>query len=136
MSEAATGALLREPFAGPLSISESVTASGPGSWIHLSGVVPLDPAGEVFVGPIEEGARLCFAQIEAALAKRGATLADLVKLTVFTTDIAGLGELSAVRGELLGEDAYPASTAVQVAALFGGAGLEIEALAFLPGGTG
>lgn len=136
MSGTASGEILREPFAGPLSISESVTASGPGSWIHLSGVVPLDSAGEVFVGPMEEAARLCFAQIDAALAKRGATLGDLVKLTIFTTDIAGLGELSAVRGEVLGDDAYPASTAVQVAALFGGAGLEIEALAFLPGGSG
>lgn len=131
-----SGALLREPFAGPLSISESVTATGPGSWIHLSGVIPLDPAGEVFAGPMEEQARLCFAQIEAALAKRGATLADLVKLTIFTTDIGLLGELSAVRGEVLGEDSYPASTAVQVAALYGGAEIEIEALAFLSGGTG
>jgi enamine deaminase RidA (YjgF/YER057c/UK114 family) len=128
------GAVLREPFAGPLSISESVTASGPGSWIHLSGQVPLDPDGEVFRGPIGEAARLCFAQIEAALAKRGAALSDLIKLTIFTTDIGGLGELSAARGEALGDGDFPASTAVEVAALFGGAELEIEAVAFLPEG--
>lgn len=81
---------------------------------------------------MREQAALCFAQIESALAKRGAALSDLVKLTIFTTDIAGLPELSAVRGEMLGEENFPASTAVQVAALYGGAQLEIEALAFMP----
>ncbi len=127
-------AVRREPFGGALSISESVTAVGAGSWIHVSGQVPLDPAGEVFVGPMKEMARLCFGQIEVALAKRGAALADLVKLTIFTTDIDLLPELSTVRGELLGAGNFPASTAVEVKALFGGAELEIEALAFLPGG--
>lgn len=135
MSEGVADAVRREPFGGPLSISESVTASGAGSWIHISGQVPLDPAGEVFVGPMGEQARLCFGQIEAALEKRGAALSDLVKLTIFTTDIGRLGELSAARGAALADGNFPASTAVQVEALFGGAELEIEALAFLPGGT-
>jgi enamine deaminase RidA (YjgF/YER057c/UK114 family) len=134
VSGGAAGAVRREPFGGTLSISESVTASGAGSWIHVSGQVPLDPAGEVFVGPMGEQVRLCFAQIETALEKNGAALSDLVKLTIFTTDIDRLGELSAVRGEVLAEGNFPASTAVGVAALFGGAELEIEALAFLPGG--
>ena len=77
----------REPYGAGLSISESVVAVGPGSWIYLSGRIPLDAAGEVVAGPMRDQAELCFAQIEAALAKVGAALADVVKLTVFTTDL-------------------------------------------------
>ncbi|MFT3864443.1 MAG: RidA family protein [Solirubrobacterales bacterium] len=129
MSEA--GEVRREPYGAGLSISESVVAAGPGSWVHLSGRVPLDQAGEVLVGPMREQAESCFAQIEAALAKVGAALADIVKLTVFTVDLAALPELNELRAELLGAHA-PASTAVEVSALFGGARLEIEAVAFVP----
>jgi 2-iminobutanoate/2-iminopropanoate deaminase len=125
------GAVRREPYGAGLSISESVVATGPGSWIQLSGRIPLDPAGEIVTGPMHAQAELCFAQIEAALAKVGAALADIVKLTVFTTDVGGLGAVNEVRTELFA-DSFPASTAVEVAALFGGAQLEIEALAFLP----
>ncbi|HEY0279766.1 MAG TPA: RidA family protein [Solirubrobacterales bacterium] len=121
----------REPYGAGLSISESVVATGPGSWIHLSGRIPLDTAGEIVTGPMREQAELCFAGIEAALAKVGAALTDVVKLTVFTTDLAGLGAVNELRTELLGDSA-PASTGVEVAALYGGAQLEIEALAFLP----
>jgi 2-iminobutanoate/2-iminopropanoate deaminase len=129
---AAAGSVSREPYGAGLSISESVVAVGPGRWIWLSGRVPLDPEGAVVAGPMRAQAALCFAQIETALSKVGAALADVVKLTVFTTDLGGLAAVNEVRTELLGDSA-PASTAVEVAALFGGAELEIEAVAFLPG---
>jgi len=130
-ADRSTGAVRREPYGAGLSISESVVATGPGSWIHLSGRIPLDSDGEVVTGPMREGAELCFAQIEGALAKVGAALSDVVKLTVFTTDLGGLGAVNEVRTELFA-DSFPVSTAVEVAALFGGAQLEIEALAFVP----
>jgi 2-iminobutanoate/2-iminopropanoate deaminase len=130
-AEGAPGAVRREPYGAGLSISESVVATGPGSWIHLSGRIPLDPAGEIVTGAMRAQAELCFAQIEAALTKVGAALTDVVKLTVFTTDVGSLGAVNEFRTELFA-DSFPASTAVEVAALFGGAQLEIEALAFVP----
>jgi 2-iminobutanoate/2-iminopropanoate deaminase len=119
----------RVPFAGGLSISESVSAAGPGRFVFVSGRIPLDAAGEVFDGSYGDQARSVFDQLEEALERAGARLADVVKITVFLTDFAGLAEVNAVRTERFGT-LFPASTAVEVSALFGGAKLEIEAVAF------
>lgn len=125
----------RRPYAGGLSISESVSVSGPGTWIHVSGQIPTDADGEILGGPMREQAYSCFKSLDAALANAGAELADIVKITVFLTDLSQLPELNAVRTEFF--DGPPASSAVEVSALYGGAALEIEAVAFKPDqGTG
>ena len=121
--------LVRVPHPGGLSISESVSVAGPGRWIHVSGQIPLAPGGEVVTGAMREQARLVFDALEAALVRAAAELSDVVKITVFLTDFADLGEVNAERSERFG-DRLPASSAVQVQALFGGAQLEIEAVAF------
>lgn len=119
----------RVPAAGGLSISESVAVSGPGRWIHVSGQIPLDAARVVLDGPMHEQAQSVFDGLERALERAGARLVDIVKMTVFVTDLGALPEVNAVRAKRLGA-ATPASSAVQVGALYGGAQLEIEAVAF------
>lgn len=121
--------LVRVPHPAGLSISESVSSAGPGRWIHVSGQIPLGPGGEIVTGPMREQARLVFDALQAALVRAEADLTDVVKITVFLTDFADLGEVNAERSERFG-DQLPASSAVQVQALFGGAQLEIEAIAF------
>jgi enamine deaminase RidA (YjgF/YER057c/UK114 family) len=120
----------RHPHPGGLSISESVSVAGPGTWIHVSGQIPIGPDGEVLVGPMGDQARNCFEALDRALRDAGSALADIVKITIFITDFARLAEVNAVRAELF--DGFPASTAVEVSTLFGGAELEIEAVAFKP----
>ena len=120
----------RREHPGGLSISESVSTSGPGSWIHVSGQIPTGADGEILHGPMREQAHSCFKSLDAALANAGAGLADIVKITVFVTDLSQLADVNAVRAELF--DGPPASSAVEVSALFGGAALEIEAVAFKP----
>jgi 2-iminobutanoate/2-iminopropanoate deaminase len=119
----------RVPFSGGLSISESVSVEGPGRFTFVSGRIPLDDDGLVTVGTPREQAASVFDQLEQALDRAGSRLTDVVKLTVFLTDFASLPEVNAVRTERFG-DLFPASSAVEVSALFGGAGLEIEAIAF------
>jgi 2-iminobutanoate/2-iminopropanoate deaminase len=139
MSATSAAGVERVPFAGGLSISESVAvsvgAAGSGRWIHVSGVVPLDAAGVVLDGPMREQALAVFDGLEHALERAGARLTDIIKMTVFVTDLAALPAVNAVRGERLG-DTPPASSAVQVGALYGGAQLEIEAVAFSTGAAG
>jgi 2-iminobutanoate/2-iminopropanoate deaminase len=122
-------AVTRVPFAGGLSISESVAASGAGTLIFVSGCVPLDDEGQVATGSFADQAANVFGQLERAIGRAGARLADVVKLTVFLTDFGGMTEVNAVRAELFGAHP-PASSAIEVARLFGGAQLEIEAVAF------
>jgi 2-iminobutanoate/2-iminopropanoate deaminase len=103
-----------------------------GDWIVLAGQVGLDPQTGGFVeGGVEAQARQVLANIAAVLGDCGASLRDVAKTTVFVTDIAQFGIVNAVYAEAFG-DHEPARSTVQVAALPGGAEVEIEAWAYVP----
>ncbi len=101
-----------------------------GNAVYTSGQVALDPAGEVVgKGDMRAQTRQVFENIKTVLAAAGASLDDIVKITVFTTDISRLGETHEVRAEVL-PDPPPASTAVEIKALaFPDLLIEIEAVA-------
>lgn len=118
------------PFA---TISQITAAGGPGKWAFVQGQLALDDNWEVITGaPIGEQTKVCFAHISDALAKVGGTLANILKLTIYVTDIEKFPEVNAARAELFGTD-LPVSTAVEISALYGGGEIEIEAFAFIPG---
>ena len=101
--------------------------------LFVSGVVPVDGDGRLVGGDdVVAQARQVLANLGAVLAAAGATFADVVKVTVFLTDIADRAGINPVRQEVFGE-ARPASTLVEVSALaVPGAKLEIEAVALVP----
>jgi 2-iminobutanoate/2-iminopropanoate deaminase len=113
----------------PLShYTDAVRADGP--LLFVSGVVPVDESGRlVGGGDVVAQARQVFANMGAVLAAGGATFADVVKVTVFLTDVDDRARINAVRPEVFGE-ARPASTLVQISALaVPGAKIEVEAIA-------
>lgn len=112
------------------SFSEAVTVSGPGRWIHVSGMVGFGEDGNLVSGGIAAETKATFDAIERILTRAGAGLGDVVRMGVFMTDLAEYGEFSRVRAERLG-DAPPASAAVQVAGLLLGARIEIDVVAFV-----
>ena len=116
------------PFA---TISQITTASGPGTWAYVQGQLALDEDWHVTHGDIGEQTKLCFAHIADALAKAGGTLANILKLTIYVTDMGKFPEVNAARAALFGED-LPVSTAVEISGLYDGAEIEIEAVAFIP----
>ena len=81
---------------------------------------------------LSEQADGCFDRIEQVLAAHGATLADVVRITAYLTSLDDFPEFTEARARRFGED-LPASTAVQVAGLLGGALIEIDAVAFIDG---
>jgi enamine deaminase RidA (YjgF/YER057c/UK114 family) len=110
----------------------SHVVTGAGQWVAISGQVALDADGK-FVGVGDPGAQAeqVFANLERCLAAAGATFGNVVKLTFFDTDIGYLPAIRIVRDKYL-PGPKPASTAVQVAALFSpDALLEIEAYAVI-----
>jgi 2-iminobutanoate/2-iminopropanoate deaminase len=123
----------------PVPTPSAPAAAGPyspavraGDWLVLAGQVGLDPATGAFVaGGVEAQARRVLANIAAILADCGAGLADVAKTTVFVTDITQFATVNAVYAEAFGEH-RPARSTVQVAALPGGAEVEIEAWAYVP----
>lgn len=114
--------------------SHAVVATGP--LVVVSGQVALDADGAL-VGPGDPLAQTeqVFRNLEAVLAAAGVGFADVVKLTYFLTDAAMLPVVREVRDRYVDTARPPASSAVQVAALFRDDVLiEVEALAVRPEG--
>jgi 2-iminobutanoate/2-iminopropanoate deaminase len=115
--------------AEPIShYTDAVRAEGP--LLFVSGVVPVDGEGRLVGGDdVVAQARQVFSNLGAVLAAGGATFADVVKVTVFLTDVDDRARINVVRQEAFGE-ARPASTLVEIAALaIPGARIEVEAVA-------
>ena len=109
--------------AGP-GYSHAVT--GRGRLVAISGQVALDENGQlVGVGDLEAQAQQVFANLDRALAAAGASFTDVIKLSFYLTDISRIAVVRPVRDEYVDTARPPASTAVQVGALFM-PGLEIE----------
>jgi reactive intermediate/imine deaminase len=118
--------------AEPIShYTDAVRAEGP--LLFVSGVVPVDRAGHLVGGDdVVAQARQVFSNLGAVLAAGGATFADVVKVTVFLTDVDDRARINVVRQEAFAE-ARPASTLVEIAALaIPGARIEVEAVAVVP----
>ena len=107
---------------------------GSGRLVALSGQVAMDAHGDVVgVGDPAAQARQVFDNLNRCLAAAGATFADVVKFTFFVTDIGYLPAVREARDEYIDTERPPASTAVQVSALFRPElVLEVEALALIP----
>ena len=114
-------------------ISHYTDAVRAGDLLFVSGVVPVDPHGNLVGGDdVVAQTRQVFSIIEKILAAAGATFADVVKVTVYLLDIDDRARINPVRREVFG-DARPASTLIGVSRLaVPGAKLEIEAVAQLP----
>jgi enamine deaminase RidA (YjgF/YER057c/UK114 family) len=132
---------LRDPAgaprpAGPYSQVARID-HGDGALLFVSGQVALDDAGEVVApGDMAAQSRAVMLALDALLRAEGGTLADVVGIRTFLTDMSRLAEYAAVRREFL-PGAPPTSTTVEVARLFRpGAVIEVEVVAALPGGAG
>jgi reactive intermediate/imine deaminase len=114
-------------------ISHYTDAVRAGDLLFVSGCVPVDGEGRLVGGDdVVAQARQVFANVGSILEAGGATFADVVKVTVYLTDITDRTRINPVRQEVFG-DARPASTLVEVSALaIPGAKLEVEAVALVP----
>jgi reactive intermediate/imine deaminase len=114
-------------------ISHYTDAVRAGDLLFVSGVVPVDDEGGLVGGDdVAAQARQVFANMERVLEAAGAAFVDVVKVTVFLTDVDDRPLINPVRQEVFGET-RPASTLVEVAGLaIPGAKIEVEAVAVFP----
>ncbi len=97
----------------------SHVVTGTGRLVVVSGQVAQDERGElVGAGDAEVQARQVFENLRRCLAEAGAGFGDVVKLGFFVLDVAYLPAVRAARDAVIDTTRPPASTAVQVAALF------------------
>jgi len=99
--------------------------------VYLSGQIPLDPESmEIVAGGIRREVEQVLANLGAVSAASGGSLQDVVKLTVYLTDLNDFETVNQVMASEFDEP-YPARAAVQVAALPRGARVEIDAVLVL-----
>lgn len=109
--------------------SQAIDANG---LVFLSGQIPLDPATmEIVHGDFEARARRVFDNLAAVAEAAGGTLDDVVKLTVFLTDLGNFATVNAVMEDYFKEP-FPARAAVGVASLPKGVDVEADAILALP----
>jgi reactive intermediate/imine deaminase len=114
-------------------ISHYTDAVRAGGLVFVSGIVPVDAAGSVVGGDdVVAQTRKVFENMGEVLEAGGCTFADVVKVTVFLTDVDDRPLINPVRQEVFGA-VRPASTLVEISKLaVPGAKVEIEAVARIP----
>lgn len=119
--------------AAPAAIGPYSQATVAGGFLFTAGQIPLDPkSAEVVPGDVVAQATQVLANLAAVLKAAGCGWGDVVKTTVFLTDMADFPRVNEVYAATLGS-ARPARSTVQVSALPRGVNVEIELVAKLPG---
>lgn len=115
----------------PAAIGTYSQAAQAGNLVFLSGQIPLVPdTMEIVAEDFEARARQVFSNLEAVAKAAGGTLDNVVKITVFLTDLDNFATVNAVMEDFFGEP-YPARAAVGVAALPKGVDVEADAILVL-----
>ena len=101
-----------------------------GEFIFLSGQIPIDAAsGEIETGDIQKQTRMAMNNIKAVVGAAGFTLGNIVKTTLFITDMKKFPLINEIYQEYFPQN-QPARSCVEVSALPKGVGIEIEAVVF------
>ncbi len=115
----------------PKAIGPYSQAIKVGNLVFASGQVPIVPAtGEFVEGGIQEQTRQALTNAQAILEEAGTSLKNVVKTTVFLSDMANFAAMNEVYAEFFTQP-YPARSAVAVKALPKGALVEVECIAEL-----
>jgi reactive intermediate/imine deaminase len=112
----------------PAAIGTYSQAIRSGSFVFLSGQIPLVPQTMAFVeGDFEARARQVFDNLKAVAEAAGGSLDQVVKLTIFLTDLDNFATVNSVMEDYFNQP-YPARAAVGVASLPKGADVEADAI--------
>ncbi len=112
----------------PAAIGTYSQAIRSGDFVFLSGQIPLDPETmEIVNGDFEARARRVFDNLKAVAGAAGGNLNQIVKLTVFLTDLSNFATVNSVMEDYF-DQPYPARAAVGVASLPKGVDVEADAI--------
>jgi reactive intermediate/imine deaminase len=96
--------------------------------VFISGQIPLDPQSmEIVEGGIEAQIQRVFESLSAICAAAGGSLDDIVKLTIFLTDLGNFPQVNTIMGQYFSAP-YPARAAVEISALPKGVDVEMDAI--------
>ena len=118
-----------KPAKSPAAVGPYSHAVRVGEMLFCAGQIPIDPKDcNLVIGDIKVQTERVLQNVKAILDDQGLTFANVVKSTVFLTDLANFAGMNEVYGKYF-TDNYPARSTIQVAALPKGAAVEIEVIA-------
>jgi reactive intermediate/imine deaminase len=116
--------------AAPSAIGPYSQAVRAGDTVYLSGQIPLDPATMQIVDGFDAQVRRVFDNLAAVCAQAGGGFDDVVRVTIYLTDLANFPKVNEIMASRFREP-YPARVTVGVASLPRGAAVEIDAVMHL-----
>ena len=116
--------------AAPAAIGPYSQAVRAGDTVYLSGQIPLDPATMQLVEGFEPQVERVFDNLEAVCRAAGGSFRDVVRVTIYLTDLATFPAVNGVMARRFAEP-YPARVTIGVASLPRGAAVEIDAVMVL-----
>jgi 2-iminobutanoate/2-iminopropanoate deaminase len=118
-----------------INTNKSPQAIGPysqaivsGNFVFTSGQIPLTPEGNLVIGTIEEKMHQVMKNLDAILCASGVTFANVVKTTIYLTDVSFFNRINMVYKQYMKEP-YPARETVIVKELPKGADIEVSLIA-------
>lgn len=115
----------------PAAIGPYSQAVRSGATVYFSGQIPLDPAtGALVDGDITVQTRRVFDNLNAVATAAGGSLAQVVRVGIYVTDLANFAAVNAVMAEYF-ELPYPARSTIEVSALPKAAQIEVDAVMVL-----
>lgn len=114
----------------PSAIGPYSQAVKTGLVVFLSGQIGLNPATQELGSDFAAQVRQAFKNLEAVARASGGSLANVVKFTLFLTDLARFSEANTIMAELVPQP-FPARSTIGVASLPRGASFEVEAILVL-----
>lgn len=118
-----------KPAKSPAAVGPYNHAVRVGDLLFCAGQIPIDPqSGNLVAGDIQAQTERVLANVKAILEDQGLTLANVVKSTVFMTNLGDFAGMNEIYAKHFTEN-FPARSTVQVAALPKGASVEIEIIA-------
>jgi len=111
----------------PAAIGTYSQAIKTGNTIYLSGQIPLNPQTMELVEGFEAQTIQVFENLKAVINEAGASLADIVKINIYLTDLTNFAKLNEIMGNYFAEP-YPARAAIGVASLPRNSLVEMDAV--------
>ena len=112
----------------PQAIGPYSQAVKAGGLMFISGQIPLNPeTGDLVSGSIEDGANQVLQNIKSICEAAGHGMEDIVKITIFLTDLGNFATVNEVMKKHFSEP-YPARATVEISGLPLGVNVEIEAI--------